>query len=232
LTRHELKEQLRHDQFKDSVAKVVEYTASHQQKVTRWVLIGVAVLVVVGAAIWYASYRRAIREQDLAAAFAVSTTPVGPKSQFGKTYLTEDAKRQASVKAFSDVASRNGDTREGYTALYYAATLRVATDPKRAETDLRKVADSSYDVSALAKIALSQLYAGQNRNADAQSVARSLVDHPNSLVSKDQAQVLLAQLELTTNPQDAKKILQTLKRPNQDPTVARAVDQLSAQLAK
>jgi hypothetical protein len=232
LTRHELKEQLRHDQFKDSVAKVVEYTASHQQKVTRWVIIGVALLVVVGAAIWYASYRRSIREKDLAAAFAVSSAQVGPASQVAKTYLTEDAKRQASLKAFSDVAAKDGDTREGYTALYYAGTLRVGTDPKRAEADLRKVADSSYDVSALAKIALAQLYSGQNRMSDAVSVARSLVDHPNGLVSKDQAQIVLAQLEMTTNPQEAKKILQSLKGPKQDPMVTRAVDQLSAQLAK
>jgi hypothetical protein len=232
LTRHELKEQLRHDQFKDSVAKVVEYTASHQQKVTRWVIVGVAVLVVAGAAIWYSSYRRSLREQDLAAAFAVAAAPVGPSNQFTKGYPTEAAKRQASLKAFSDVASKDGDTREGYTALYYAATLRVGADPKRAEADLRKVADSSYDVAALAKIALTQLYAGQNRNSEAQAVARSLVDHPNGLVSKDQAQVLLAQTELTTNPQDAKKILQSLKGPKQDPMVTRAVDQLSAQLAK
>lgn len=232
MTRHELKEQLQHDQFKDSVAKVVEYTASHQQKVIRWSVIAAAVLVVVGAAIWYASYRRSLREQDLASAFAVSTAPVAPASQFGKTYPTEDARRQAALKAFSDVAAKDGNTREGYTALYYAATMRVGTDPKRAETDLRTVADSHYDVAALAKIALSQLYAGENRNPEAQSVARELVDHPNSLVSKDQAQVLLAQLEMTTNPKDAKKILQSLKGPKADPMVSRAVDQLSAQLAK
>lgn len=232
MTRHELKEQLRHDQFKDSVAKVVEYTASHQRKVTRWVVVGVAVIVVVGAGIWYAAYRRSLREQDLSAAFAVSSAPVGAPDQFAKSYPTEEAKRQASLKAFSDVASKDGDTREGYTALYYAATLRVGTDPKKAEADLREVADSSYDVAALAKIALAQLYSGQNRNSEAQAIARNLIDHPNGLVSKDQAQVLLAQIEVSTNPQDAKKILQSLKGPNQDPMVARAVDQLSAQLAK
>jgi hypothetical protein len=232
LTRHELKEQLQHDQFKDSVAKVVEYTATHQQNVMRWTIAAVVVGALTGAGFWYSSYRSSIRQQDLETAFAVLTVPVGPSSQFGKTYLTEDAKTQASKKAFAEVAAKDGNSREGYIALYYLATLKAGSDPKGAEADLRKVADSHYDAAALAKIALAQLYAGENRNAEAQAVLRALIQHPTGLVSKDQAQILLAQLEQTSNPQDAKKILQSLKGPNEDPIVARAADQVSAQLAK
>ncbi len=111
-------------------------------------------------------------------------------------------------------------------------TLKAQQDAKGGEADLKKVADSSCDCSALAKVALAQLYVGENRSADAQDLLRGLINKPNSLVSKDQAQILLAQLEQTTNPKDAKKILQSLKTPNEDPVVARAADQLSAQMAK
>lgn len=232
MTRHDLKEQLQHDQFSDSVSKVVNYTYRNRQQVIRWSVVALVVLALVGAGIWYSSYRTGQRRADLEGAFEVASAQVGASGEFGKSYPTEEAKRQAELKAFSDVASKDGSSHEGRLALYYLGTLKAQSDPKGAEADLKEVSDSSSDVAPLAKIALSQLYSGQNRTADAQSLLRSLIDHPSSLVSKAQAQVLLAQLEQTTNPKDAKKILQNLKADKNDPVVARAADQITAQMAK
>ncbi len=85
-------------------------------------------------------------------------------------------------------------------------------------------------MSSLAKVALAQLYSGSNRVPEAQTLLRSVIDHPTPLVSKAQAQIMLAQLDKTANPQEAKGILQQLKG-NQDPVIARSAEQLLGQLA-
>ena len=101
-----------------------------------------------------------------------------------------------------------------------------------AEADLRAASNSGTDSAALAKIALAQLYLSSKNTTQAQDLLRSLVNKPTDLVSKAQAQILLAQIDATANPADAKRILQSLKSPGQSPAVTRAVDQLSTQQAK
>jgi predicted negative regulator of RcsB-dependent stress response len=165
---------------------------------------------------------------------AVVAAPIGPPNEFAQTFPTEQAKTQASLKALSGVVAKDGNTREGLIARYYLGTLKAQdNDTKGAETDLRVVADSTNAMSPLAKIALAQLYLSQKRNADAQGLLRSIVNDPTALVSKAQAQILLAQLDETANPKEAKGILQSIGKTDRErPAVTRAADQLSTQLAK
>lgn len=232
MTRHELKEQLRHDQFSDAVSGVVVYAQSHREKVTRWAVIVGIFLILGGGALWYAAYRNSLRQQDLENAFAVLEAPVGTPSQLGKSFPTQDAKTQASIKTLQDVLAKDGGTRQGLIAQYYLGTMKAAKqDLKGAETDLQAVANSSSECAALAKIALAQIYAGENRAAEAQVLLRDIINKPTDLVSKAQAEILLAHLDETSNPQEAKKLLQSL-RADTDPAVSRAVQQISSQLNK
>jgi len=233
LTRHELKESLQHDQFTDTVSKVVNYTLADRQRLIRWAVIVGAVLLIAGAAIWFSSYRSSVRRQDLEAAFAVLNAPVSATETAGKSFPTQEAKTKASMTALSDVIAKDGGTREGLIAQYYLGTLKAQNqDPKGAESDLSAVANSSSECAPLAKIALAQLYTSQNRSAEAQKLLREIVDKPTDLVSKAQAQVLLAQILQSSNPQEAKKIEQSLKTPNQSPAVTRALEQISSQNAR
>jgi hypothetical protein len=233
LTRHELKDQLQHDQFTDSVSTALNYASSHKQRLIQWGIVAAAAVIIIVGAAWFNSYRRSVRQKDLQAAFTVLDAQVGPPNEYMKTFLTAEAKQQASMKALSEVVAKDGGSREGYLAQYYLGTLKAQKgDAKGAESDLRAAATSSTDSAALAKIALAQLYIASKRNSEAQDLLRSLVNKPTDLVSKAQAQLLLAQLEETINPQQAKRILQSLKTPNESPAVSRAADQVSAQLAK
>ena len=233
MTRHELKEQLQHDAFTDNVSGVLSYASSHRDKLTRWVIIAGCVLVILGLGLWYSSYRRGLRQEDLQAAFTGLEAPVGATAGAGKSFPTQDAKTKASLKAFADVASRQGDSHEGLIARYYLGTLKAQNnDPKGAEADLKAVAATSDECSSLAKIALSRLLASENRLPEAQAVLREVVNKPTDLVSKPQAQVLLAQLVETTNPAEAKKLIQSLKTADQSPAVTRALDQVASQSAK
>jgi len=233
LTRHELKEQLQHDHFTDTVSGVVDYATSHRQELIRWVPIIVGILVIAGGAFWYAQYRNSAREQDLNNAFAIADRPVGPAAPGVSTFATEDAKSQAVMKAFSDVVAKDGGSRQGLIAQYYLGTLKAKKgDVKGAEADLSRVADSGVKVAPLAKIALAGLYAADNKTPQAQSLLQSLVNKPTDLVSKSQAQILLARLEEDTNPQQAKKLLQQVRTEAKDPAVDRAVEQISSQMNK
>ncbi len=233
MTRHELKDQVQHDQFTDSVSTALNYASSHRQRFIHWGVTAAVVAILIAGAIWFNSYRRAQRERDLQAVFSVLDAQVGPHNDYVKTFATQDEKLQASIKALSGVVAKDGGTREGYLAQYYLGTLKVQkNDAKGAEADLRAVASSSSDSAALAKIALAQLYIASKRTADAQNLLRSLVNKPTDLVSKSQAEVLMAQLVSSVNPQEAKHILQGLKTPNASPAVTRAADQVSAQLTK
>ena len=232
MTRHELKEQLQHDHFTDAVSGMVGYASSHRENVIRWSIILAIVLILGGGAFWYAAYRNAARQQDLQNAFAILEAPVGAPGQLGKTFPTQDAKTQASIKTLQDVVAKDGGTRQGLIAQYYLGTLKAARqDTKGAQSDLQAVANSSSECAPLAKIALSQIYAGENRTSDAQAILRDLINKPTDLVSKAQAEILLAHLDETSNPQEAKKLLQSL-RAETDPAVSRAVQQISSQLNK
>lgn len=236
MTRHELKDQVQHDKFTDSVSGALGYAASHREQLIRWGIIAVLVLAAIGGIAWYESYQNSLRQQDLEAALEVADTPVGPANPSDptvKTFATQDAKTKASMKALSAVLSKDGGTRQGLTAQYYLGTLKAQSgDQRGAEADLTTVSNSNSECAPLAKIALAELYAGQNKGSQAQGLLRRLIDKPTDLVSKAQATILLAHLEETTNPQDARKLLQSLKSPTEDPAVSRAVEQMSAQLTK
>ena len=140
---------------------------------------------------------------------------------------------QASMKALSDMVAKDGGTREGLIAQYYLGALKAQQgDNKGAEADLGAVADSSSDCKSLAKVALAQLYIGQGNTTGAQKLLQSMIEKPTDLVSKAQAQIMLARLDETVNPKASRALLQALKTPNERPAVSRAVSEVEAQLPK
>ncbi len=234
MTRHELKDQLQHDQFTDTVSNVVSYSTSHRQTIIKYsILVGIAVIIA-AVAVWFSNYRANIRQDDLQAAFTVLDIPVGAATpgSTGKTFATQDEKTKAAQKAFADVLAKDGGSREGFIAQYYLGTLKAqAGDEKSAESDLTAAANSRTDISSLAKIALAQLYVGQKKSGQAENLLRDVINKPTDLVSKPQAQIMLAQMLESSNPRESKKIVQSLRTPNQRPAVTRALEQLSSPTA-
>jgi predicted negative regulator of RcsB-dependent stress response len=234
LTRHELKERLAHDQFTDVISGIVSYTSSHRQQAIRWLIAAIVVLALAGAGWWYRSNQSSLRQQDLAAALSVLQAQVGPPNEYAKTFLTEELKQQAALKELTGIVAKYSGTHEGLIAQYYRGTLKAQRDDVNgAQSDLRVVADSGSECAPLAKIALAQLFAGQKKTAEAQKLLRSIVNAPTDLVSKAQAQILLAELDQTVDPREAKDILKSIEKvDHQRPAVTRAADEVSAQLSK
>jgi lipopolysaccharide biosynthesis regulator YciM len=232
LTRHELKEQLQHDRFSDAVSGAVVYASSHRKNLIRGGIAVAAIAAIVGIVLWYLSYQRSIRRDALDTALVVAQAPVGQATQFGKSFPTEQAKQDASIKALSEVVSKYGGSHEALIAQYYRGTIEAQKgDSRAAEQDLKTVANSDSEFAPVAKIALSQLYAGENRMSDAEALLRGIANKGSDLVSKAQANILLAKLYQTTNPQEAKKMLESLKS-DKDPAVQSAVQQIAGEQTK
>ncbi len=106
----------------------------------------------------------------LEAALIVAQAPVGASNQGGMSYPTQEAKNQASLKALSEVISKHGGSKEGLIAQYYRGTVEANMgNNSAAQSDLKAVANSSSQFASLAKVALAQIDADENRVADAQS---------------------------------------------------------------
>jgi hypothetical protein len=234
LTRHELKEQLQHDHFTDAVSGVVSYATDHRQTVIRGSIAALVILALGFGLWWYRSSQSEQRQQELAVAMSILDAQVGPPNDLAKTYPSEDAKKDAWMKAVSTVVGKYGGTSEGLIAQYYRGTARAQKDDiPGAQSDLLAVANSGSNVAPLAKIALVNLYLGEKKGVEAQTLLQELIKDPSPLVSKAQAQILQAQVDQASNPQAARDALKSIDAADrQRVAVKRATEELNTQLAK
>lgn len=236
MTRHELKE-LQQDQFATQVGGAIEYASSHWSVVIRWAAAAVAVVALAWGGAWYYNHQKAERQAALRDAFDVAEASVGPiPNPYTKNFPTNEAKQEASLKAFTKVATEYSGSKEGYLALYYVALLRNDKgDTGGATQNLRQVADCGYSVAALAKVSLSNLLAGQGKYGEAEQILTSMVNKPTDLVSKQHAQVLLARVMGKHDPAAARKLLDSIQGATADrehPAVTRAIQMVHEELSQ
>ena len=123
------------------------------------------------------------------------------------------------------MASRYSGSDEGRAAQYYLASFQADNGKySEAEKNFKQVADSRSPYSSLGKVALAQLYAGEGKVGEAKTILDGLIQHPSPLVSKEQAQLLLANLLKDSNPTQAKQWPESLKTPQQRPQIQRAIE--------
>ncbi len=219
LTRKDLKT----DHFVEEVGQGVEYVGSHKSQFVRLGIIAAVVIACIGGFLAYQQSQKASRLEALNKAYMVQNTPFGP-AQDGSTpkFATEAERDQAASKAFGEVVEKYGSSDEGHIARYFMGTI-AAKDAKwtESERNLVEVANNaSSEISSLAKFALAQVYAAQDKDADAEKQLRQLVDKPTDFVSKDQATLSLGRLLMKSKPEEAKKLLEPLRTAS--PAVSRA----------
>jgi TolA-binding protein len=227
LTRHELKEQVQHDHFLDTVDVAMDYVSAHRRLVTIYGAIAVAVVVIVGLTAWYLQYEKKARRQALSSALEIVEAPISAQATpYGKSFPTKQAKDQAAVKVLGDVASKYSGSEAGDAAQYFLGTVQVDNGKYgEAEKNFKTVADSKTPYSAFAKVALAELYAGQGKVDQAKTILDGLIQHPTPLISKDQATLLLAGILKDSDPARARQLAESLKGPTERAGVQRAADQ-------
>jgi hypothetical protein len=210
--------QLKEDRFAETAKEAASWASGHQRPVV-W---GIALIVVVGlAATGVVLWLNRQSEQaniELGVAMRTLTQPLRPAGTppvEGDTSFTNVAERaKAAGKQFQAVADKYGYIAPGKIARYMqGVTTMQAGDKTAAEQQLKGVADSrDKDVAALAKMALASLYLSSNRLADAARMYKDVEDHPTGTVSKAEAQLAMAAMYETTNPQQAATIYQQIQK--------------------
>ncbi len=225
-TRQELKQ----DKFKETAADAVHWTVEHQKTITTVIIAAIVLIAIAAGIFFFNNYRNDKANAALGAAMQINNAPIVPKGQAPPqvlTYETLQDRATAAKKAFYDVSSQYGSTRAGKLAKYMAGQAEVDLgSTKAAEDDFKAVAESSdSSVSSLAKFALASVYRESNRESDAINVYNDLIAHPTDTVPKTTAQLELADLYSTKQPEEAKKIYAQIQKDDSKSVAAQIANQ-------
>jgi predicted negative regulator of RcsB-dependent stress response len=214
MSSHLSRKELKQDAVAAEITHGVEYVAAHKTQAARIGTV-VVVLLALGGGYWYYSGRQAAaRTEALREARRVMDATIGTESKPpAKNFATEDEKQKAVVAALTKVADGYPGTTEGAMAQNYLAGARLeAGDLDAAAALYRQVADKGpAELASTAKLALAQILWGQEKQAEAKALLQQLIDHPTSFVSADHAKLTLARIEMASNPEDARKVLESMK---------------------
>lgn len=227
--------QLKEDKFAETAKGAAHWAEVHRQTVI-WV---VGVTLVAGLALaglwtWHV-HQTEQANLELGAALRTFKTPLrppgAPADDTMPSFATIAERGKAAEKQLKSVADKFPYTSPGKIARYMEGVASMqAGDNAAAEQQLKTASDfRDKDIAALAKLSLATLYRSTNRSPDAVKIFKDLVDHPTNTVPKAEAQLELAEIYETTDPQQASSIYEQLKK--EDPQ-APAGQIAAAKLAK
>ena len=222
--------QLKQDQFTAAFTERVHWAVEHRQKLI-WGAVVVAAALAVGLTVWgYTHYRQSRANEALARAMQTYNAPIRPAgeqpAQGTQSFASASERSKAAHAEFARVADQYSSTRSGRLARYFSGVTAVELgDNAAAERDLKKAAETGdSDLSALAKLALANLYRNTNRQADAVKLYKDLIDHPTRTVSKPAAQLELATVFASTQPDEARRIYEQIKKENPQGAASQIAD--------
>lgn len=213
ITRKELKT----DKFALEVEQTVDFVTGHRRQLALYGSIAAAVVLIAVGMYLYMRHQQTERAQLLAQAILIQEAPVGG-SNAGALFVfaTEDAKRAAATKAFSEIAAKYSGTSDAAVARYYLASSAAdqgkMADAEKLFKEAAEQGDKNY--ASLARFSLAQVYFAEGRTADGEKILRDLMAHPTVFVSKDQAIIALAKGIAPTRPDEARKMLEPLRTQN------------------
>lgn len=205
---------LKGDRFAEEVEHSVEFVAEHRKQVIQYSAIAVAVALIATGIWFYRDRQHTARQEELAAAMDIMQAPVAPNGPAGQLFYTTDAlKNAAATKAFKTIIDKHSGSVEATIASSYMGALSMDEGKiSDAEKYFQLVADSGdKNYASIGKLSLAQVYLSSGRTADGQKLLRSLYDHPTDFVSKEQAAIDLARALSTTNPAEARRLLEPLR---------------------
>lgn len=134
------------------------------------------------------------------------TETAPPAGSAQKTFKTEKERAEAAIAEFQAVVDKFGGD-AGEKATYFIAINRLAIDRPAAIQELEGLSNSNSDTGKLAKFALAQTRAGDNRLDDAAVLYQELAAMSDPIVAKDTISFELAKIyEKQGKKQDAADI--------------------------
>ena len=212
-TRHQLKQ----DRFATAVGEQVDWAVEHRDKLIWGGGILAAVLAIVIGGWFYLDARNTAASVAMGNAVDIYQAQIRPADQPaypGILSYTSAAERAKNAKAaFEKVANGYPFTRTARLARYFIGLTDIDLGNNAdAERQLKEVADAGpADLTALARMALANLYRNTNRDQQAIDLYKQLADHPTNTVSKTAAQLQLADLYTEKQPSEAKRIYEQIR---------------------
>jgi len=226
-TRHALKQ----DKFVTATTSGLEWVGENRTRVIAWAVSAVVAIGLIVAGLVIYQQRTGAANQLLGQALDIYETPLAQPNQPAepglKTYASSEDRAKAAYPLFREVADRYSWLRPGEMAEYFAGEAELDLGQQAgAEADLQK-ASRAHDsnLAALAKMALANLYAQTGRTSQAVSEFRDVIAHPTTTVPKSEAQLQLAQLYETTQPNEAKRLYAEVKDENPNTDAAQIASQ-------
>lgn len=233
--RSDVRHQLKTDRFAEATNETVNWAVEHR---SRLILYGAVVAAVLVLAISFYALRRSQERQAsiaLAAAFdtyAAPVVPPGTPAQPGLQMFNSSKDRaKAANEQFQKVADKYS-TQSGKLARYMeGVTYSDMGDYPNAEKDLKQVADhGDADLSNLAKFALASVYRQTNRDNDAINLYQEIAQKPSRSVGKPMADMELANLYSTKQPDKAKVLYQQIAKDNASNSIGQIATEKAAAL--
>lgn len=209
LTRKDLKT----DKFAVEVGHTVQFLEQHRREAT---IVGGAVIVLAILAVgayFYMGRQHVVRQALLQEALQLYSVPAGTDDPYVKTFPSEEEKWNTVQPKFQEVIDEYSGTDEAAVAHIYLGV--IAADrykPEEAEEHLKRAIDiGNKEFASQATLSLADVYAGLGRHDEAEALLRDLVEHPTTLVSKEQATIALAEVLAETKPEEARSLLEPLR---------------------
>jgi len=219
-TRHQLKQDAFSRVTIGAAEKTAHWSVEHQSTlITAAVVVDVVLAAGIGG--WY--YLNAQDEKaSLELTQSVRTLetqlrPAGsPEQPDFPSFTSAKERAETARKQFQAIVDKYPHTRTADMARYFVGVTAVdLNDNAAAEHSFKDVVSSgSRELSSVAKLALASLYGNTSRPKDAADLYKQLIDKPTSSVSKVTAQLQLAELYQTTQPLEARRIYEQIKKDN------------------
>jgi len=226
------RQELKHDEFVDTVDAALLWLEDNW----RGLLVTVLAVVLVGGSaggyFWYSRQQEERASAALTAALITFQAPVqaglpqlpgeGPE----KVFTSEQAKFEAAKKEFEAIRTRFPRARSGQLAAYYVAICQnLLGDTDAARATLEEVSRSrDPNVASQAKLTLAGHYQKLGRLPDAEKLYRELADTPTVLVPRATALLELAALKAASDPAEARRLYDEIKREYGDTNIAAEVN--------
>ena len=227
---HISRKELKQDKIHDAIEHGAEAVFSHTTVIAAAVL--AVVVVGVGYAGWHfyndrktvqATAALDVATKTFGARIATAPDPSDPSEIF---FPTEQARAEAAVQKFSEIAAKFPSTNPGRLAVYYSALcLEDLERHNQALEELKKISSSKdKELAAMAQYQTGVIYERTARPADAVKVFRDLADHSSVFVPRPLALLELAGALRQTNPTEAAGVYEQLKKEFPNSAVADQAD--------
>jgi len=215
---HISRKELKQDKIHDAIEHGAEAVFSHTT------LLAAAILVVVIVAVSYAGWRFYTDRKTVQASAALDVAMKAYSARIGTApdpsdpgetlYPTEQARAEDASQKFSAVAEKYPSTNPGRLARYYAALCYEDLDRQnQALEELKKVSSGrDKELVAMAQYQIGVIYERTGKPAEAAKVFRNLADHSSVFVPRPLALLELAEVLRQSDPKEAAKVYEQLKK--------------------